>query len=551
MQAKRYKRRRREILRKTLHSGIVGLLWRWHRVRRKREVPKSLYSEIGICLKKLLEDLGPTYVKLGQMLSTRQDILPRELACQLERLQDEVQPQDFSATEQTLEESFGKDWRKVFPEWSRVPFASASIAQVYRARLFSGEEVCVKIQRRGILEDVRLDIAIMEKVLYRYAGWFFPKNMVDVREIIQGFETQLYFEMDFQVEAQNIESFRRYHENDKYVSVPRVYNEWSNSVILTMEYMEGYGLKQIYRTHSAERRAEIARRLLYSYANQVFRDGYFHADPHPGNLKIQSEEHIVFLDFGIVGRLSNKNRYALLTLFWGITKNSPRIVTDALLQMHILSKADIAPSLERDIQSLLDKYLSRTLREVQISELVREFLQLLKTYRMQIPASLISLSKTFVIMEGVVQNLGLEQNILEISQPIARKLLWRFISKDYMTECILPSFYDSWVFLRDLPKSLVDWERNRSGGSLTPAGMENAKSNDIFMNQKDRAWLHFGWFAFSFHTALLTAILMSLFPNAFRSAWWHIFVWAMGIISVVLGMAWLRNYGRKNGIDKK
>lgn len=415
--------------------------------------------ELGRRLKALLESLGPTYVKLGQMLSTRHDLFSEEIVEELELLQDDVAPEDFDLVRRTVEESLNGPIEDFFESFEETPFASASIAQVHRARLKDGSKVCVKVQRSGISEMIRLDLRVIEDIAQKYGRFLKFTSVLEMDGVIAAFRDQMSFELNFEIEAQNLESFARFHSADKYVHTPKCYHELTTRRVMVMEYIDATPLKEARTAFGPEERAEIARRILYSYANQVFRDGFFHGDPHPGNVMISSDLHIIFLDFGIIGRLPTKSKYAILTLFLGIAKDSPRMMLDALLQMGLISAEVDLGCFQRDIQSLLDKYLNMTLHEVKISEITNEFFTILYRYRIRVPGSLTILAKTFIIMEGVVEELGLEQNILEISEPIARKLMRRFVSRDYFTEFILPAAYDTAAILRELPETAVDFMR--------------------------------------------------------------------------------------------
>lgn len=458
-----YRNRRRELIRAVFRSGILRFLrepnLRAETAEARERRLEERDREMGKTLVDLFVSLGATYVKLGQMLSTRHDILSEPTIRELEVLQDDVAPEPVAMVRRTIEEELRAPIESVFRELDEAPIASASIATAYRAKLVDGTPVCIKVQRRGIAETIRIDIQVLEDVVRRFAPLMKFSRVLEVDEVLAAFRDQITFELDFEIEAQNLETFTKFHRQDKYVRAPKCYHEWTTTRIMTLEYIGAMPLKEVSKQCDADERAEIARRILYSYSNQVFRDGFFHGDPHPGNIMIEPEQHIVFLDFGIIGRLSKKNKYAILTFFLGVAKDSPRIILDGLLQMGLVSARVDLLLLQRDMQNLLNKYLNMTLHEVKISELTNEFFALLYRYEIRVPGSLTMLAKTFIIMEGVVENLGLEQNILEIAEPIARKLVRNFVSRDYVSEYVLPVAYDSVVFLRELPEMLTDFSR--------------------------------------------------------------------------------------------
>lgn len=457
-----YKLRRRKLLSLVLNSGVLGDL---RRLRHAYESGMSsaalrhMEAQAGDKLCKLLIDMGPTYIKFGQMLSTRQDIIPQGIITALQRLQDDVPPQRFDLTLATVDEALGGDHTAFFERIEETPIASASIAQAHMGVLKDGRRVCIKVQRTGIEQMIRDDLDIIARVLGRLNRFYRLTEIIAYDEVLEAFRTQLADELDFTRELNNLNTFRKLNAQDRYVHAPAPFEALSAKRILTMEYEDEPSLGEAEAQMTQPELEELARRLIYSFSNQVFQDGFFHADPHPGNLLVRDRCEIVYIDFGIVGRLSRKNKYAILTMFLGMIKDSPRIVIDGLLEMGIIDAKVDLKRFEHDVQIILDKYLGLTLKEIELAELLNEFLGLLMRYRITIPGSVTMLFRAVAILEGVIEGMGLTQNILEIGTPIAQKLVRNYVSKDYLSEFVLPSLYDGVAAMRIAPGAGLDFMR--------------------------------------------------------------------------------------------
>lgn len=473
-----------------LQSGVIRSLLRLHKMqlfsdqygdarihRQAKQTGKKLYA---LCLR-----LGPSAVKLGQMLSTRHDLFPPSLIHELERLQDQVEPLPFSMIEQRLKEAWGEEHYADFSRIDPQPIASASIAQVHRG-ILDGREICIKVQRPGVREQMLLDLQMWERWFHRMTRFIPLEFYTEVEEVFRAFHRQVEEETDFRREAKNLENFQRFHQKDRYVHVPTPNLRYTTSQVLVMDYFSAPSIRLQAPFLTLEERREMANRLLFSFCNQIFRDGFFHGDPHPGNLLLERDGQIVLLDFGIVGRLSPKNKYAFLTLFLGVTKNAPRIVMDAMQQMHMYTGTVNRALLQRDIQRLLDRYLTMTLAELDLAEMIHSFFQLLREYHLRIPADLTMLARAMMILEGVVESMHLDQNILELAQPIAKKLVHHYISRDYFREFVLPGIYDGYCFLRDLPSRLLD--RLYTSPTVGQREIQPIQKERIFYLEKIAFW---------------------------------------------------------------
>lgn len=410
-------------------------------------------------LRKSLEDLGPTFVKFGQMLSTRSDIFPKEIIDELSRLQDQVKGFSFEQVEAIIVEETGKRPAEIFSYIDEAPLAQGSIAQVHRANLLDGTDVCIKVQRPGIDQTIRTDIKVLEDLASRLSRRLKTNAVVSLEDLVEEFRKQIILEIDFTLEARSLKKFSQNIRRDKYIKSPGLYEDYTHEKLIVMDYVKGPSVGDLEEAYLEENGQEIANRLLHSYANQVFNYGYFHADPHPGNIIVQDLDKIYFIDYGIMGTLTEKKRFTLLKIFLGISLNSPRIILDSILDLGAISAQVNLSFFERDMQYFLDKYLTMNLKEVKLSILMDDFFDILLRYEIKIDRSLMTLAKTFLTLEGLVERLDSKSSILELARPLAKKLYKNFFSLEYFKEFGLSSYYDLFILTKSLPKTILDFTR--------------------------------------------------------------------------------------------
>lgn len=410
-------------------------------------------------LRRSLEELGPTFVKFGQMLSTRSDIFPKEIIDELSGLQDNVKGFSFDQVQAIIEGESKKKLGDIFSYIEEDPLAQGSIAQVHRARLRSGEEVCIKVQRPHIKETIALDIKVLEDMAKKLSKRLKTNSVVSLEDLVEEFRKQIVLETDFSLESKALEKFSGYIRKDRYIKSPALYKDYVYEKFIVMAYVEGPSIGDLDQDYLDLHGQEIARRILHSYANQVFNYGYFHADPHPGNIIVQDLDRIYFIDYGIMGYLTEKKRFTLLKMFLGISLNSPRIILDSILDLGAISAEVNLAAFERDMQYFLDKYLTMTLKEVKLSILMDDFFDILLKYQIKIDRSLMTLAKTFLTLEGLVERLDRSSSILELSRPMAKKLYKNFLSLEYFKEFGLSSYYDLFILSKSLPKTILDFTR--------------------------------------------------------------------------------------------
>ncbi|WP_342381873.1 AarF/UbiB family protein [Myxococcus stipitatus] len=397
-------------------------LWRILGRKEKVEVsPEAQRASTARRFRMLLNDLGPTFVKLGQVLSTRADLLPAEFIDELSLLQDNVDPIPLEQVHAQIRESLGKDATELFKQIDEVPLAAASIAQVHRAVTLEGDEVVVKVQRPGIAANIDSDLAVLRNLarlleaVVEETGIYTPTGIVDE------FDRAIHEELDFVNEATNIRAFLENHRERPYLKIPKVYSSLSSRTVLTLEFIRGVKINQA--ELSDEDRKTIAQHILEASFRQLFDDGLFHGDPHPGNLLLLEGNRLALLDFGIVGRLSRPMQETLVMLCLAVALKDSDSVARILYRVGVPDARANLVGFRNDIEGILGQHLPTTLGQVDTRSLLRDLLDLAVKYRIRIPKEYAILSRASVSTEGMLRSLYPEMNIIEVVLPYAKELL--------------------------------------------------------------------------------------------------------------------------------
>jgi len=379
-------------------------------------------------LRHTLEDLGPTFIKFGQIMSLRPDLVPNALILELRKLQDEVAPVAYEAIREVVEKNLQRPLTEVFSLFEEKPLAAASLAQVHRAVLReSGQVVAVKIQRPRIRQVIEPDLYIMEVVAGQLNERMEAAQVYDLPNLVQEVRKTLLRELDFTREARNMKIFRSNVAQDKDVYVPFLVEKYTTEQLLTMELVQGTKLKDL--TPEDDFDPEIlAKRGMRLTVKQVLEDGFFHADPHPGNVVILDGNVFCLLDWGMVGRLTRRTRYDLIDLINAVVdKDSERILSILLSLAQV--RGSISPRrLEREILDILDVYHSLPIQELNIGHLLLDISTMLRENRLQVPVDLAIMIKALITAEGTARQLYPELNVVEEAKPYVRRLAmerWR------------------------------------------------------------------------------------------------------------------------------
>lgn len=372
----------------------------------------------------MLQELGPTYVKLGQVLSTRPDLIPEDYIEELKKLQDNVAPFSFKEAKNQIEEDLGANTDQVFLSIEEKPLAAASIGQVHRAVLKNGQEVVVKVRRPGIDKIITADLEIMLN-LARLVEKHIPEvRIYDPVGKIEEFADAMHKELDFTREGFNIDKFRQNFEGDETIYVPKVFWEATAQKVLTIEYIKGYKVTELDEiTNNNLDRKQIAVNGAKAMMKQIFMHGFFHADPHPGNIIIRPDGKIVFIDFGIVGRIDKYTKNKLADLIIGIINKDTKKIIGVLLELSQVEQELNISEIELDVEDLLDRYYGKDLKNIDMSKLLSEVFAIVAKYKIILPSNFTLLLKSLITIEGVGLELDPDFNIFETAKPFVDKML--------------------------------------------------------------------------------------------------------------------------------
>ena len=412
----------------------------------------------GVTPKKLrliIEDLGPTFIKLGQIMSMHSDILPKRYCDELMKLRSEVTPMPFEEVIEVIEESYGRSWKRVFSEIDPIPQGSASIAQVHRAVLRTGEEVVVKVQRKGIYETMARDIALLHKAV-KLLPPVSIKGMADLDLVLDEMWSVTRDEMNFLTEASNMEEFARRNKDVNYVGTPILYQQFTTVHVLVMEYIDGCGIddKEALLENGYDLR-EIGTKLVDNYIKQVMDDGFFHADPHSGNVKIR-EGKIIWIDMGMMGRLTEHDREVIGKAVQGIALNDVGMILNAVLAIGEFKEKPDQKQLYEGISALLTKYGNTGIGNINVAEVMSDLMDVMKDNKIKMPHGLTMLARGLTHMEGVLADIAPDINMVEIATShMAGSLLRNFdLKKEFKSSG--KSIVKSMRKALDIPSLLAD-----------------------------------------------------------------------------------------------
>lgn len=416
-------------------------------------------------LRLAIEEMGPTFIKLGQILSTRPDILPEDYINELVKLQDSVKEFDGDLAKQQFETSTGKNINDVFSYFSQKPIASASIAQVHMARLLTGKEVVVKVQRPDIEKIIDIDL----EILFEFAR-FLDSKVEEIRSynlvgIIEEFSDAIKKELDFTKEAWNIDRFRRDFEGEDYIYIPTIYWEYITKKILVMEYIKGPKINELESLGDLQKK-EICKKIATAFMKQVFENGFFHADPHPGNIFVNDKLDIVYIDFGMMGRLNKKLMSQIAELLIGVIEIDEDRIAEAFLDIGIISEEISINQFKIDIFELIQNYHSKTLNQIDIVRFLNDVFKIAISYKIVMPQEFTLLVKTIVTIEAICSNLDSDFNFVEFAKPFVNKLIRQRISiKSILRENIF-KFKDTNKHLMVLPSMFNEFLKKANSGKL-------------------------------------------------------------------------------------
>lgn len=461
---RKYRRlgRYREIVTVLVRHGFgdlarrMGLRRRLPWPRRHTDVTDSLPTSAAR-IRRAMEELGPTFVKLGQLLSTRHDILPQSVILELEKLQDDVPPFPAATARNIVAAELQHPLEELFAEFSDSPAGSASIAQVHDALTRAGEKVVIKIRRPGIERVIETDLEIMADL-----ARMLERNVPEIAafepaRIVQEFAKTLRRELDFGVEASHIEQFGRNFAGDARIHVPKVLRALSTSRVLTMERIGGVKVSRV--SEFAARGldpAAVAARGAELVIEQIFRHGFFHADPHPGNIRILDGNVVCFLDYGMMGHLTSRQREYLGNLVIGLAARDERRITEAVFHLANHHDHEHTSEIEAEILSFIETQLCRPLREIRTGVLLNELARILIRYKIRLPAEFFLLSKALATTESVGRRLNPDFDVMKAAEPFARRLVRERFGPRGMARQLADAAREFQDLARTLPGDISD-----------------------------------------------------------------------------------------------
>ncbi len=422
--------------------------------REKRGVEELLAPNFAVRLRRTLDDLGPTFVKFGQLLSTRSDVIPEGVLGELQKLQNTAAPIPLERAQEVIEDELGVPIGKLFAEFDPVPLGSASIGQVYRARLRSGEAVAVKVQRPKARGRVEADLRLMRDLARLLDARFGERLLVDVPGLVAEFEGVIRRELDYTVEAQNARRFAHNFANTR-VKIPAIHRELSTKRVLTMEFIEGTRFQNLHpRLFPPAERRRVAAMGADAIFKMAFEDGFFHGDPHPGNLVLTSEGDLALLDFGMVGFMSRGDIEALSNLFIAVIRRDAGAVLRGLESLGVRYATEVRGPLVQELREFLYKYSGLSVGEVTLGQALSELISLTRRYRLSLPPVFPLLIKALVTAEGLSRSIDPTINAYEIAQPYARRLLRERLEPAALLERSQERAVEYARYLEDYPEQI-------------------------------------------------------------------------------------------------
>ena len=387
-------------------------LWQIARIANQFDV---IHGLTPVKMRLMLEALGPTFVKVGQILSMRSEILPQAFCDELAKLRADADPMPYQTVLETLSSEYGRPIGEIFEHIDPTPLGSASLAQVHRATLLTGEDVAVKVQRPGVRETMAQDVSIMRSIA-RLATRVMPSaQVVDLGGVVEELWDTFESETDFLVEARNLAEFKRFCQPYVYMDCPKPYMDLCTEHVVVMDYVEGISVSHPEQLIAAGYDLkEIGTKLVDNYATQVLDDGFFHADPHPGNIIIAGGQ-IVLIDLGMTGRLNAKTRSVLKQMIFAVAKQDSPALADGLLRFAgTESDASDYPALLADLDTIVAEYGTVDLKDLDLASFVTALTQLAQRHGIEVPSTVTTVARALVTLEGLLDEFIPDVNMIEI-----------------------------------------------------------------------------------------------------------------------------------------
>ncbi|MCY7374645.1 MAG: AarF/ABC1/UbiB kinase family protein [Pyrinomonadaceae bacterium] len=429
------------------------LLLKWYYIG--GEANKELnHEKQAVWLKEKLIHLGPTFIKIGQSLGTRADLLPLPFVKALGELQDNVPKFPNSIAFARIEKELGRKINEVYAEFDVEPIAAASLGQVYRAKLFTGEEVAVKVQRPNLTAIIKGDIEILRKVT-KFAERFPSLNEnADWAGMLREFDETIHEEMDYSAEGKNAERFTENFKEWSNIHVPKIYWNATSSKVLTMEFIHGNKVTSLDELSARGVSPEKVNRLLIrTYLKQLLEDGFFHADPHPGNLLVMPDGRLAFFDFGMVGRITPQLQAKMIDAFFHVVAKDPAGIAQDLIDLDFMKPGSNADAVRPVVEKMFEFHLNLKLKDVNFKELTYDLADVMYDYPFRLPSNFTYIMKALMTLEGIGIITDPEFNFFETAKPYAKEFMFKREGKD------LRKLLTDKLLGRDTPDGKIDLDR--------------------------------------------------------------------------------------------
>jgi ubiquinone biosynthesis protein len=390
-----------------------------------RRAPQSETATVrGRHLREMLDELGPTFVKFGQLLSTRPDVVPPDIIAELRGLQDDVTPFPYADVERVVLEDLHQPISRLFVEFEQQPMAAASIGQVHRAVLPNGRRVAVKVQRPNAPRQIESDLQLLEQAARIVKERVRALDFIDTREIIDEFARSIRQELDYRQEGRNAQAFHRNFAGHPHVAVPRVYWSYTSRRVLTLEYLDGVQLADLEVDQwTMEQRRRLAYVIAETWLTMIFRHGFFHGDPHPANILVLSPERIGLVDFGLSGKLTDRDLSKLTRLFIDAANENIELLPRRLADLGVRYPKEKEEQFISELHTIYSRYYGSSLSEIDPMQVIRETFGLIYSMNLRLPARFVMLDKAIATIGAVGSDLYPDFNVFEVAKPYARGLM--------------------------------------------------------------------------------------------------------------------------------
>jgi ubiquinone biosynthesis protein len=447
-----------------------------------------LPSQRGQHLREMLDELGPTFVKFGQLLSTRPDVVPPDIVAELQALQDAVTPFPYADVERVIREDLGLSVEQLFTEFDQTPLAAASIGQVHRATLPNGHQVAVKVQRPNAPRQIEADLALLYQAARLIKERVRALEFVDARQLVDEFARSIRQELDYRLEARNAEAFHHRFSGHPHVHIPRVYWSYTRTRVLTLELLEGVQLADLpLDAWSMEERRRLAYLMTETWMTMIFRHGFFHGDPHPANIFVLGDsEHIGIVDFGQVGKLSDEDMSKLTRLFIDAADERIEMLPRRLAELGVRYPREREAEFVAELREMYSRYYGASLSEIDPLQVIREAFQLIYRLNLRLPSRFVMLDKAIATLGSVGVELYPDFNVFEVAKPYARSLMLERYTPQRVLRRARSEGLELARIARDMPFQVHDLLEEVRDGQIEVGFVH--KGVDDFMRKLDVAF---------------------------------------------------------------